>query len=66
MKVAQGGITSHLEIETYTWEGLPPDERPGDLVESLAREYEWVLSILAREGTVPAPEEDVPAEEGDR
>ena len=66
VKVAQGGITSHLEIETYTWEGLPPDERPGDLVESLAREYEWVLSILAREGTVPAPEEDVPAEEGDR
>ncbi len=66
VKVARGGITSHLEIETYTWEGLPPEERAGDLVESLAREYEWVLSILAREGTVPAPEEDARTFEDDR
>jgi sugar phosphate isomerase/epimerase len=31
-----------LEIETYTWEVLPPDLKQ-DLLESIAREYEWVL-----------------------
>ena len=34
-----------LEIETYTWDVLPPDLKL-DLSESIAREYEWVLSIL--------------------
>lgn len=49
-RVAQGDVTSHLEIETYTWEALPPEERAEGLVESLAREYEWVLSVLAAAG----------------
>jgi sugar phosphate isomerase/epimerase len=31
-----------LEIETYTWEVLPPDLKQ-DLLASIAREYEWVL-----------------------
>jgi sugar phosphate isomerase/epimerase len=34
-----------LEIETYTWDVLPPDLKL-DLTESIAREYGWVLSIL--------------------
>jgi sugar phosphate isomerase/epimerase len=49
-RVARGDVTSHVEIETYTWEGLPPEARAGTLVESLAREYEWVLSVLQSEG----------------
>lgn len=34
-----------LEIETYTWDVLPPDLKL-DLTESIAREYDWVLSTL--------------------
>ena len=36
------GATTHLEIETYTWDVLPADLKM-DVVESIAREYEWVL-----------------------
>ncbi len=43
----RGGICSHLEIETYTFDVLPPEVHPGDLVRSFAREYAWVLSKLA-------------------
>ena len=39
-------FTSHLEIETYTWEVLPPNLRL-DLPRSLKREYDWVLAALA-------------------
>ncbi len=35
----------HLEIETYTWDVLPPALRL-DLPRSLLREYEWVLGSL--------------------
>ena len=38
-------FTNHLEIETYTWEVLPPGLKT-DLGESIAREYEWVLREL--------------------
>jgi sugar phosphate isomerase/epimerase len=38
-------ITTHLEIETYTWDVLPPALK-FDLLESIEREYEWVLSNL--------------------
>jgi sugar phosphate isomerase/epimerase len=34
--------TNHLEIETYTWDVLPADLKM-DLLESIAREYDWVL-----------------------
>jgi sugar phosphate isomerase/epimerase len=34
-----------LEIETYTWDVLPPELKV-DLTDSIAREYEWVLSLL--------------------
>jgi sugar phosphate isomerase/epimerase len=37
--------TRHLEIETYTWDVLPPELR-SELVDSIAREYEWVLDVL--------------------
>ena len=38
-------FTRHLEIETYTWEWLPPGLK-ADLLESLHREYLWVLDAL--------------------
>jgi hypothetical protein len=35
----------HLEVETYTWDVLPPElKRP--LAESIARELEWVRHVL--------------------
>ncbi len=42
----RSGACSHLEIETYTFDVLPPDVHPGDIVESIAREYAWVLGQL--------------------
>jgi sugar phosphate isomerase/epimerase len=38
--------TPHLEIETYTWDVLPANLKASS-VESIAREYEWVLDVLA-------------------
>ncbi|MBB5233996.1 metabolite traffic protein EboE [Deinococcus budaensis] len=38
-------FTRHLEIETYTWDVLPPElKRP--LLESIEREYRWVQDVL--------------------
>jgi sugar phosphate isomerase/epimerase len=38
----QNPFTTHLEIETYTWEVLPAAIKL-NLLDSIAREYEWVL-----------------------
>jgi sugar phosphate isomerase/epimerase len=43
--VLRSGVTTHLEIETYTWDVLPPDVKV-DLLDSIAREYEWVLGEI--------------------
>jgi len=55
--VAQEDVTDQIEIETYTWDVLPDAEKAAgsgrDLVEALAREYEWVLGILREEGVTP-------------
>jgi sugar phosphate isomerase/epimerase len=40
------GITRHLEIETYTWDVLPAGLKR-DLLDSIAREYVWVLDAIA-------------------
>jgi hypothetical protein len=39
-------ICAHLEMETYTWEVLPPELKAGNVVEQLAAEYEWTLARL--------------------
>lgn len=39
-------FTDQLEIETYTWDVLPPGMKQ-DLAASIAREYEWVLNGFA-------------------
>jgi hypothetical protein len=46
-----GGACAHLEIETYTFDVLPPEVHPGDIVESIAAEYRWVLGKLATAAT---------------
>ena len=40
-------LSPQLEIETYTWDVLPPGLKV-DLLESIAREYDWVLGAIAR------------------
>lgn len=37
-------VCNHLEIETYTWDVLPPQMKL-DLLASIKREYEWVLKF---------------------
>ncbi|HEY6552611.1 MAG TPA: metabolite traffic protein EboE [Vicinamibacteria bacterium] len=41
------GLTSHLEVETYTWHVLPPEYRAADVAEDVARELRWTLEALA-------------------
>jgi len=43
-------MCSHLEIETYTWEVLPPELKSQSVVGQLAGEYGWTLSRLAERG----------------
>jgi len=43
-------LCSHLEIETYTWEVLPPKLKNESVVNQLVREYEWTLEQLTRRG----------------
>ena len=63
-RIARGDVTSHLEVETYTWEALPEAERRAgsgfDLVEALAREMEHVLGVLARHGVTRAEATSTP------
>ena len=41
------GISPHLEVETYTWDVLPPELRAGGLDAAVARELAWVRDRLA-------------------
>jgi sugar phosphate isomerase/epimerase len=41
-----GFVAPHLEVETYTWDVLPPALRQGRRTEAIAREMEWVLREL--------------------
>jgi sugar phosphate isomerase/epimerase len=40
------GVTSHLEVETYTWHVLPPEYRGVDVAEDVAREMLWAMEAL--------------------
>jgi hypothetical protein len=48
-RLNEAPFTRHLEIETYTWEVLPPALKL-DLLESIEREYRWVLEELSGTG----------------
>ncbi|HEY8519812.1 MAG TPA: metabolite traffic protein EboE [Gammaproteobacteria bacterium] len=39
-------LSPQLEIETYTWDVLPPSLKTGDIVDYVQRELEWVKSQL--------------------
>jgi len=43
-------LCSQLEMETYTWEVLPPELKAHDVVDQLAAEYNWTLAELAKRG----------------
>ena len=46
-------VTTHLEVETYTWTVLPEAQRPRDddgLVQGLARELAWTRDRLVELG----------------
>ena len=40
-------ISTHLEVETYTWDVLPPEYRDEPVVDAIARELRWVLERLS-------------------
>ena len=42
----RSGICTHLEIETYTFDVLPPEVHPGAIIPSIVEEYRWVLNKL--------------------
>ena len=42
-----GPVSSHLEVETYTWDVLPEPFRSGAVDEAVARELAWVQTELA-------------------
>ena len=46
-------VGHHLEIETYTWEVLPPEMKL-DILTSIEREYQWVLSVISQQRCDPA------------
>jgi hypothetical protein len=50
---ADPSLCQHLEMETYTWEVLPPDMRSATVEDQLAKEYEWTLAQLAARGLSP-------------
>jgi len=47
------GVCRELEIETYTWEVLPPEVRAADVADMIAEEYRWTLAELAQRGVKP-------------
>ena len=50
-------IGHHLEIETYTWEVLPPEMKL-DISTSIEREYQWILSVISQQSTVNSFQSD--------
>ncbi|HRK13920.1 MAG TPA: metabolite traffic protein EboE, partial [Prosthecobacter sp.] len=44
---------SHIEMETYTWEVLPPELHSGDVADQLVKEYEWTLGEMRARGLRP-------------
>jgi hypothetical protein len=47
---AEPALCAHLEMETYTWEVLPPGLKDRSVVDQLAAEYDWTLRRLAERG----------------
>ena len=43
-------MCSHFEMETYTWEVMPPELKNRSVVEQLVSEYEWTLARMRERG----------------
>ncbi|MEW6303398.1 MAG: metabolite traffic protein EboE [Verrucomicrobiota bacterium] len=43
-------LCSHMEMETYTWEVMPPEMKKRNVVDQLVNEYEWTLKELGQRG----------------
>lgn len=43
-------LCKHLEMETYTWEVMPPELHSDDVVDQLVKEYAWTLGELSARG----------------
>ena len=41
-------VSTHLEIETYTWDVLPEHLKSGDITEYVVRELDYVRGVLSR------------------
>ncbi len=46
-------ICSHMEMETYTWEVMPPEMKNRNVVDQLVSEYHWTLHELGKRGVTP-------------
>src|SRR6185369_7717725 len=47
---AEPGLCSHIEMETYTWEVMPPELKNRSVVDQLVSEYQWTLAELQSRG----------------
>jgi hypothetical protein len=47
---ANPAACAHLEMETYTWEVLPPELKSQTVVDQLVAEYAWTLAALGERG----------------
>ena len=47
---ANANLCFHLEMETCTWEVLPPELKSQNLVEQLTGEYNWTIQRLKERG----------------
>jgi hypothetical protein len=43
-------MCSHFEMETYTWEVMPPELKNRSVVEQLVSEYDWTLGRMKERG----------------
>jgi hypothetical protein len=50
------GLCSHFEMETYTWEVMPPELKNRSVVDQLVSEYTWTLDQFAGRGLAEKPE----------
>jgi hypothetical protein len=39
-------LSTHLEVETYTWDVLPPEHRNVTVAGAIARELQWVKEVI--------------------
>jgi sugar phosphate isomerase/epimerase len=46
-RLARNDVCQHLEVETYSWDVLPPEHREEPVVDAIARELTWTRERLS-------------------